>query len=223
MKNLYSYTEIHKWFERIATILIVILCIGTPDVYAEGTKQLAPKADDRVYTAFNDAKHGNFGNYDSKDTERLYIHIQDPANELVYFGFSQFVNSGHTPSNSSGNNVNTWMRIKDPNGIVVWPNVGSHNGEKVPESMITSLEQVKKGPNQVCGSGGYDAFVFYPSSGAGDYYIEFSAAQATNKKRPIYTEWWDITVATKGGSPKAIDGRVYAKQWALVSPRISTY
>ncbi|MCZ4693251.1 hypothetical protein, partial [Ancylomarina euxinus] len=222
MKNLYSHKETKLMIKGVLIALIVIFCIGANDVHAEGTKQLAPKASDRVYTAFNDAKHGNFGNYNSTDTERIYIHIKDPANELIYFGFSQFVNNGHSHS-SSVNKVNTWMRIKDPNGIVVWPKYGSHNGEKVPENMVTSLEQVKNGPNQLCGAGGYNAFVFKPNSGAGDYYIEFSAAQATYKKRAIYTEWWDITVASKGAGAKAIDGRVYAKQWALVSPRISTY
>ena len=30
--------------------------------------------------------------------QRLYIHIEDPENEKVYFGFSQFVTSGHYPS-----------------------------------------------------------------------------------------------------------------------------
>uniref|UniRef100_UPI003562BA9F hypothetical protein n=1 Tax=Ancylomarina sp. TaxID=1970196 RepID=UPI003562BA9F len=220
MKNLYSYKEINQIIKGVLIALIVMFCIGANNVYAEGTKQLAPKTGDRVYTAFNDAKHGNFGNYNSKDTERIYIHIKDPANELVYFGFSQFVNNGHSHSSSYGK-VNTWMRIKDPNGIVVWPKYDSHNGEKVPGNMVTSLAQVKNGPNQICGSGGYNAFVFNPNSGPGDYYIEFSAAQATYKKRAIYTEWWDITVASKGAGKKAIDGRVYAKQWALVSPRIS--
>jgi len=209
--------------------LIVALGLGTHNAFGEGTKQLAPKSDDRVYTAFNDAKHGNFGNYDSQDAERIYIHIHDPENEQVFFGFSQFVNSGHTPANNLVNNLPAWMRIKDPNGNVVWPNNGSPAGQMVQGSntqtlsddQISSLAQVKNGPNQICGTGGYDAIVFTPTSGAGDYYIEFSAAQSTNKKRPIYTEWWDITVATKGATPQAIDGRVFAKQWSLVSPYIS--
>ncbi|MGZ2372054.1 cadherin repeat domain-containing protein, partial [Ancylomarina sp. YFZ004] len=220
MKNLYSYKELSHYLRKVMLFLMVILCIGSYKTFAEGTKQLAPKSTDRVYTAFSDAKHGNFGNYNSTDTERIYIHVQNPTDEVIYFGFSQFVNSGHANSESM-TKVNAWMRIKDPNGNVVWPNAGSHNGEKVPGNMITSLGQVKNGPNQLCGSGGYNAFAFYPTSGTGDYYIEFSAAEASEGKRPIYTEWWDITVATKGAGSKAIDGRVYAKQWALVSPRIS--
>ncbi|RXQ96530.1 tandem-95 repeat protein [Ancylomarina salipaludis] len=230
MKNLYCHKVINHWMKQIMFVLIVVLGISVSNVFGEGTKQLAPKADDRVYTAFGDAKHGNFGNYDGKDTERIYIHIEDPANECIYFGFSQFVNSGHTQPNTTTNNVTTWMRIKSPDGIVVWPNEGSPSGQMVQGSntqtltddQITSLEQVKNGPNQICGVGGYDALVFCPSSGPGDYYIEFSAAKSTDLKRPIFTEWWDITVATTESSPTAIDGRVFAKEWALVTPYILT-
>ncbi|RZT97181.1 gliding motility-associated-like protein [Ancylomarina subtilis] len=230
MKKKYCHNVINHWIQHMMLVLIVVLGISVSNAHGEGTKQLAPKADDRVYTAFGDAKHGNFGNYDGKDTERIYIHIEDPINEQIFFGFSQFVNSGHTQPNTTTNNVTTWMRIKSPDGIVVWPNEGSPSGQMVlgsntqtlSDDQITSLVQVKNGPNQICGSGGYDALVFCPSSGPGDYYIEFSAAKSTDLKRPIFTEWWDITVATKGGSPQAIDGRVFAKEWALVTPYILT-
>ncbi|MDE5420929.1 cadherin domain-containing protein [Ancylomarina sp. DW003] len=231
MKNIYSYKVIiGRGLKYLIFALIITMGIGNHIAYGEGTKQLATKADDRVYLALNDSKYGNFGRYNGGDEERLYIHIEDPANEQVFFGFSRTVDSGHARENNFYNNVTSWIRIKDPNGNVVWPCPGFPKGEMIPgtntnqtsDDQIQSLSQVKNGPNQLCGTGGYNAFVFNPTSGAGDYYIEFSASQSVPNNRAFYTEWWDITVATNSPAPEAIVGRVYAKQWSFVSPYKTT-
>lgn len=188
----------------------------------EGTKQLAPNPEDRVFLYCNVEEYGNFAQYGSTDVQRIYIHIEDPDNELVYLGFSEVVTRGHYPC--EGEVVDGYFRIVNPNGTVVFPQRGVPTGQILDASTIniTAKSQAMNGPNQVVGTGGYDAFVFNPAGLApGDYYIEFSREEAT-PTLDEYTaiEWWDITVATRA-NPTAIDGRVYSKNWALFTPSIT--
>lgn len=207
------------YLQQFARLFFLLLSMPAL-LQAEGTKQLAPNPDDRVFLYSNVTAYGNFAQYGSTDVQRLYIHIANPSNEQIFLGFSQAVNSGHYPC--EGDTVTAYFRIVDPNGTVVYPNRGSAVGQTLTNSTvnITSKSQAMNGPNQIVGAGGYDAFVFDPVGfPAGDYYIEFSREPvvATLDKFTAI-EWWDITVATKESSPSAIDGRVFAKNWALMSP-----
>ena len=200
------------------TRLFFILLLLPTFLLAEGTKQLAPNIDDRVFLYSNVTLYGNFAQYGSSDVQRLSIHIADPANEQIFLGFSQVVNSGHYPC--EGQLVDAYFRIIDPNGTVVFPNRGSQAGQILDASTsnITAKSQAMNGPNQIVGTGGYDAFVFDPVGfSAGDYYIEFSREESVVAiDKFVAIEWWDITVATKNATPTAIDGRVFAKNLSLI-------
>lgn len=202
---------------------LLFISISVP-LFGEGTKELAPAATDRIYLYTNTTAYNDFGRYDGNDDQRLYIHIDDPSSEQVFLGFSQPVGSGHHPCNGSTAIIG-YFRIKDPTGRVVYPVRDNPNGQILDgtTSNITSYAQAVAGPSNVVGSSGYSPFIFDPSGlPAGDYYVEFSrlsAAVSLNNPMPI--EWFDITVASKGGSPQAKDGRIFARNWAFFAPSVS--
>ncbi|MDE5420560.1 cadherin repeat domain-containing protein, partial [Labilibaculum sp. DW002] len=218
MNKLYSKKIMNQIVKVWLILLIITLGTSRNNIFAEGTKQLAPVDGDRLHLALCSGPYGNLGIPNGDDGQRLYIHIEDPANEQVFLGFSQFKSHGHAAVNSS--KIEGYFRIKDPNGNVVWSTSGS-----IGSGNISSRNKAIKGPNKILGGGrtdGYNAYVFQPTilSGAGDYYIEFNRNSAFSSTGGLYTEWWDITVATNNTSPSAIDGRVYSKGWSFVSPGI---
>ncbi len=193
-------------------------------LFAEGTKQLAPSSSDRIMLLLNDPNYNSFGTYNGNDDQRIYFHIDNPANEQVFLGFSQPTSSGHYPCAGSFE-ITGYFRIKDPTGRVVYPFQNNNNGQILNNTTanITSYAQAVNGPQPITGAAGYDPFVFDPSGlPAGDYYVEFSRAIATeNPNSLIAIEWFDITVATKTPTPAAIDGRIFSRNWALFAPTIS--
>lgn len=193
-------------------------------LFAEGTKQLAPNPADRVYLYTNSSTYNDFCRYDGNPDQRLYIHIANPDLEQVYLGFSTPVDSGHHPCNGSSP-IEAYFRIKDPTGRVVYPIQGNPNGQLLNESTanITTYNQTVAGPQPIVGSTGYTPFVFDPSGlSAGDYYIEFSRTSNTvSLNNPVPIEWFDITVASKTDNPVAIEGRLFARNWALFTPSLS--
>ena len=90
------------------------------ELSAEGTKQLAPSSTDRAYLYTNSTAYNDFGRYDGSDDQRLYVHIDNPATEQLFLGFSQPVGSGHHPCNGSTEIIG-FFRIKDPTGRIVYP------------------------------------------------------------------------------------------------------
>ncbi|MCB9190683.1 MAG: tandem-95 repeat protein [Flavobacteriales bacterium] len=185
---------------------------------AEGTKQTTATSSDYTHLLTNYSEYNDFGRYNGTVDQRLYIHIEDPENEQVFFGFSQFYNQPHWPN--TGNSRTGYFRIKDPNGNVVWPTAGDPAGQQN-NAAISNWSQAVNGPNQIVGSGGYNAFTFNPDGlPAGDYYIEFSASQSSYNSDDLIIPYYDITVATEGGSPTAIDGRVFSYNWAFMCPSI---
>lgn len=203
--------------------LIGSLLLIQSALFGEGSKQLVPNTTDRLHLLLNAGNYNNFGRYDGATDQRLFININDPSNEQVFFGFSTPASSGHYPC--TGSLKIAYFRIKDPNGNVVYPTAGSPNGQLLnnTNSNISNRTAAINGPNQIVGSGGYNAFVFDPSGlPSGDYYIEFSSvSNAPSLDNIIAIEHFDITVATKTASPSAIDGRVYATNWAFHAPSIS--
>ncbi|MCB9185743.1 MAG: tandem-95 repeat protein [Flavobacteriales bacterium] len=185
---------------------------------AEGTKQTTATSSDYTHLLTNYSEYNDFGRYNGTEDQRLFIHIEDPENEVVYFGFSQFYDQPHWPN--VGNSRTGYFRIKDPSGNVVWPTAGSPAGQQN-NAAISNWSQAVNGPNQIVGSGGYNAFTFNPDGlPAGDYYIEFSASQSSYNSDDLIIPYYDITVATEGGSPTAIDGRVFSYNWAFMTPAI---
>ena len=188
---------------------------------AEGTKQLAPSSTDRVYLYTNSTSYNDFGRYDGSDDQRLYVHIENTATEQLFLGFSRPVGSGHHPCNGS-TAITGFFRIKDPTGRVVYPIRDNINGQILDATTvnITAYSQAVAGPAPIAGAGGYIPFVFDPSGlPAGDFYIEFSRVNnSASLNNPMSIEWFDITVATKTPNPTAIDGRLFARDWAFFAP-----
>ncbi|MBL4586915.1 MAG: hypothetical protein JKX84_07675, partial [Flavobacteriales bacterium] len=187
-------------------------------VQAEGTKQTTATSSDRTHLLTNFAEYNDFGRYNGNVDQRLFIHIEDPENEVVYLGFSQFYDEPHWPN--TGNSRTGYFRIKGPSGNVVWPTLGDPNGQ-LNNAAISGWAEAVAGPNQIVGSGGYNAFVFNPDGlAAGDYYIEFSTNQSAYDSDDIIIPYYDITVATESVNPTAIDGRVFSYNWAFMCPSI---
>lgn len=198
--------------------LFCFLLVGPSQLMAEGTKQTTATSSDRTHLLTNYSEYNDFGRYNGNQDQRLYIHIEDPENEVVYFGFSQFYDQPHWPN--TGSSRTGYFRIKDPSGTVVWPTQGSPNGQ-LNNAAISTWQEAVNGPNAIVGSGGYNAFQFNPDGlAAGDYYIEFSASQGAYNSDDLIIPYYDITVATEGGTPTAIDGRVFSYNWAFMCPSI---
>ncbi len=195
-----------KWSRKVRNLftLMGLLCLlGFHTVLAEGTKQWSPTSTDRSHLKVNTAGVYAFAGYGVVADRRLYIHIENPANERVYIGLSTMVDE-----NSAANVATAYsFRIASPTGAVVH---GPYtvNGGVIPN--LTTYAMSVAGPAPIAGASGYPvtnaAWVFNPTL-AGDYYIEFSAAASI--------KWFDITVATRSATPSAINGRVWSKAWAV--------
>lgn len=206
----------------LMALIVGLFCftgLSVLDANAEGTKQTTATSTDRTHLFTNASEYNDFGRYNGTLDQRLFIHIENPEDEVVYFGFSSFKNQPHWPN--TGNTINGYFRIKDPSGNVVWPTAGSPDGQ-LNNAAIGNWQQAVNGPNQIVGSGGYNAYTFNPDGlPAGDYYIEFSTSQSSYNSADIVIPYYDITVATEGGTPTAIDGRVFSYNWAFMTPAIN--
>jgi uncharacterized repeat protein (TIGR01451 family) len=196
-------------------LLLLIFYSGA--VLAEGTKQLAPSSTDVTMIYANEPTYGFFASYNGPEISRLYIHISNPDSEQVFFGFSRKTS---VANGTDGNLTNTtyYFRVKDPAGNVVY-------GPQAVSSTTANTDTwalAAAGPAPVVGSSGYTPFTFSPAGlQEGDYYIEFSTNLNTPSSGEITIKYWDITVATTGSSPQALDGRVWSKKWSLRTPSIS--
>jgi len=203
-------------------LLLLLIILANNSIYAEGTKELAPNESDRVYLYLNGELYNSFGRYDGNADQRLFFHIENPAQEQVFLGFSQSVSSGHFPCSGAKNIVH--FRIKSPDGTIVYPTPNDLDGQILDATTanITSKAAAVAGPSPIAGANGYDPFVFDPAGlAAGDYYIEFSAFASIAAPNIITAiEHWDITVASKAPTPVAKPGRVFATNWAFYAPSI---
>lgn len=191
MKNRYT---------QVIVMAFLITLLGTPYIYAEGTKQLQPAATDFGFLQIFDQNTLTrpFATYNSPEAYRLNVSICN-LNEKIYMGFKQ-------------DNNDVYYRLKDPNGnVVLGPTLIPNNGQ----GYIPDHANAVAGPSQVTGSG-YFAIEYTPTM-LGDYYIEFNPRSPTNitpEKRVI--NFIDITVAADNGATKTIKpGRLYSKNWDI--------
>ena len=226
-------TEIRSCRNKIdLRLLFIFLIVAIPftSLFAEGTKELAPNPSDITALHLCHQPYNNFGGYGAPDDAKLFVHINDPANEQVYLGFSQWIY--HIPTKDGEFYNNTYyFRIVDPNGNIVYG--------PIPVSASTANTNTHAlavaGPAPVVGASGYTPFTFTPGAGAisGDYSVEFSNNAnspftsfpetidgASGTIELMAVKYFDITVATRAASPTAIDGRVWSHSWAFRTPNI---
>ncbi len=207
-----TYAGITKTCTQLLCALLFLFSSNSS--FAEGTAQLAPSNTDTISLNINNVNYYSFAKYGSADSERFYVHIEDPENEQVYLGFAEpYGPDGHYLNDK----VTAFFRIMDPDGNMVY------GPQRLDGSTanISSHAQCVAGPSNIAGASGYSPFVFDPSGlASGDYYIEFNADSLTYSADQFMIPYFDVTVATTDASPAAIDGRVYAKNWAFFLPSI---
>ena len=121
----------------IRLFLVVIIVLFSTDVSnAEGTKQTTATSNDRTHLLMNFAEYNDFGRYNGTVDQRLFIHIENPETEVVYFGFSTFYSQPHWPQDGSARTG--YFRIKDPSGNVVWPTAGDPAGQQNNSAIASS-------------------------------------------------------------------------------------
>ncbi len=175
-------------------ILFCLLFLLTTPIHAEGTKTWQPDSSsqsDLFITPPSSNASGvrSFAGYLSQPNMKMYVHIEDPDNEMVYLGLS---GGGYE------------FRIASPTGNIV-------HGPFAVAANVTDYNSAFNGPD-VLGNGGYSTanamFKFDPQGlPSGDYSIEFSTS--------VSMPWFDITVATKDATPQEITGRLWSQAWQV--------
>ena len=212
LKHLETNTlKLNNNYPRQIFLLLIGFLFFSIQSKAEGTKQLDPNSTDKTMLMTNNASYGNFASYDGALSTRLFIHINDPSNETVYLGFSQKddgTGNAYQPSSY-------YFRIKDPSGNIVYGPIEVNSSTANTDTYALAVA----GPQPIVGGGGYSPFTFDPTGlSSGDYYVEFSDNAAATTTALFDIRHFDITVAETSGSPVAIDGRVWAYNWAFKTP-----
>ena len=198
-------------------ILISGVCLpilsGISPVYAEGTRQLMPSgsgSDCVSYVQGNDGTGKEGSTIGRPSTDWIYVHIEDPSEETIFFGFSRKL-----PSSQE-----VYYQILAPDGSVHCSGkVASSVSDPgfVPDDGVAAYV----GPLQIAGarSGGYEALECTPTV-AGDYAILFNVGHPSTpntSRSKYYIHPFDITVAKEVDdlTPVAVDGRVFSYKWHL--------
>ncbi|GAB4405376.1 MAG: hypothetical protein OHK0039_06310 [Bacteroidia bacterium] len=200
-----------KSFTLIRQSLCIALLIWAGGLLrAEGTAQLMPAGSVSgciSYVQGNDGLGKEGPTYGRPATDMIYFHIADPASERIYYGFTRKL-----PTNKP-----VYYQIRDPLGAIV---VSGRVAQSSSDSGYVADDGVAAylGPSQIAGAGGYTALSYQPLM-AGDYWVQFNVNHPTDPK-PSETKYFvhpfDITIADiSGGSPVAIDGRVFSYKWHL--------
>lgn len=190
-------------------VILLLLLIPALAV-AEGTAQLMPAGSSSScvsYVQGNDGTGKEGPSYHQDATEYIYVHIQDPDAETIYFGFTRKL-----PSSKS-----VYYQILDPLGNI-------HCSGQVAESssdtgyIADDGVEAYVGPTQIygSGSGGYEAIECDPTM-AGEYTIRFNvnhATTATPSESKYFIHPFDVTVASTVVD-SAITGRLFAYRWHL--------
>lgn len=227
LENLSGFLKDHKHL-ILKLIFLSLLLLKLLSLRGEGSKELmadtscraALSTVDGTFAAYNSSLPGN-------EKTRLFIHIANPATEVVYLGFSRGYATGNSDilgEASTSYRPVYYFRIKDPSGNVVFGPQAVDINNAIPVG-VPGFQQVKTGAAPIYGSGGYTPFIFTPAAGApqGDYYIEFNTDPVNFSSSQCSFDYWDITVAdlNNPSSPIAIPGRIWAYQWGFYSKSYS--
>ncbi len=195
-------------------LLFFIISINTG--FSEGTKELMPNEGNPTRILLDPAPgRVPFALYSSRANPdyRLYIHIENPATERIYFGLGQQRNSNNNTIESKVN----W-RIHPPD----LPDVDECSGltpikntlPTLPDvGYISTYQEAFNGPNNINPSG-YNPLVCSPTHGPGDYFLTIQATATRT------FDFADITVVNIANSPPTvIPGRVFSKCWQIRNPQ----
>ncbi|HEX8548528.1 MAG TPA: gliding motility-associated C-terminal domain-containing protein [Cytophagaceae bacterium] len=185
-------------------ILQVLLVLAMPFLcFSEGTKQVEPGPNDQAKLTIGTETALNFSTFSSSDSNKIHLHIKDPATEKILLGFGFVFNSY-----AKNTRVPLYFRILSPSGsVLVAPTLVPTGGQ----GYIATKDQALNGANGLAGTiDGYDALVYTPAS-EGDYVIEFSLTpNVSNTPMKVYLEYYDFTVSANN---KALPGRIWSYLW----------
>ena len=186
--------------------------------FSEGTKELMPieTVPTRILL---DPSTGRdpfalYSTYLTKPDYRLYIHIENPSTERIYFGLGQ----QRTTNNNTTTETHITWRIHQPNSPFTVECTGQtpiHNTLPTTPDVgyISTYQEAVNGPN-VINAAGYNPILCTPTGGAGDYFLTLDATAIRT------FDFFDITVVDiSGATPVAIPGRVFSKCWQIRNPQ----
>ncbi|HKL07123.1 MAG TPA: Ig-like domain-containing protein, partial [Bacteroidales bacterium] len=201
----------------------------------EGTKQLMPNANDKLYIEFNVFDDNNFGMYNCPENERINIYLE--AGEKLYLGMK--MNTERYSGDVWTNYRYRSFRIKDPSGAVVLPErMMVNSGDP---GYIDNYSEAVTGPNGAILngstiSGGYEPII-YTASTTGNHYIEFESWWYTYGTSGNYSyrdrwalQFFDATVTdatnqviTNPGEANKSAGRLWSYKWQLCNTSFNEY
>lgn len=209
MRNKVGFSHLLAYF----SLFTCLTYLNLPTVYAEGTAELIPQGSPSSCVSYiqgNDGTGKEGPGYDRPWYDLIYVNINDPANEIIYYGFTR-----KEPSSKP-----LYYQILDPLGnIVITGLVGTSASDSCYIADDGTATYV--GPTQIAGSGsgGYTALSYTPTM-AGDYAIRFNVndpVTANPSESRYYVHPFDVTVADVSipASPVAITGRLFSYKWHL--------
>ncbi|UCS94251.1 hypothetical protein KZP23_04250 [Echinicola marina] len=168
---------------------------------------------------------------DYNPEHRLFVYVK--SGETVYWGFRKVrsfyfsSSSWYTYYNNDDDIRVRWYYDGSDEGF--FPN-GTSGGER---SLIddhqynahangglqgrpANATAAANGPNEIIGSGGYDAYSFTNNTGADRaFWVEISSSNGNPLTDGLPISFWDITVANSADEVQP--GRVYSKYWSIIS------
>src|SRR6056297_1483217 len=215
--------------KRFLLLLTAIYFIFLTSFAQEGTKQLMPNSNDRLWLEFKVFDGNNFGLYDCAEKERINIYLRD--GEIMHYGM-KLADAIGTNYWIVDDPFYVFFRIKDPSGNIVvsetrLSDIVNSNG------YIADYTQAVTGPNGVILNGttitgGYDALT-YTAQTTGNHYIEFRETDGENFNR-FALEFFDVTVTdaannviTNPGEPNKSAGRLWSKGWSFTTTSFTEY
>ena len=200
---------------RNTLLTLAALAATAPLLRAEGTKQLSPNVGDTTVLLVNNGAYGSFAAVGGPEDSRLQFRLGDPAAEQVFLGWSHGFRTTDSLDRAAAI-APYYYRVLDPGGnvVVAWTRIDAATAN------LNSRAHVQAGPEPVAGGAGYTPFTYTPAGGAvaGNYTIELSRLDDGTNGGTFFVPRFDVTVATRGGSPAELPGRVFSLNWGLGSP-----
>jgi len=179
----------------------------------EGTNELCANDNDETYLYmcndfFNQCNQNRtqFAVYNCNPDDRLNFSIES-TNEVVYFGFKW-----QKYPNSSDFDIGVFQ-IKNSTGTIVYAETQIASSGT---GYIDNVTQARNGPNQLAGTGGYDAIELAGLS-PGEYYIEFDGRRFgfPNETGSFLIKYIDVTIYNTV-TATVEDGRLNSKGWQFL-------